>query len=378
MMILKEKILHNLLKLFYKARFKFGYTYENFDPNRLDPYVLLGNHSSLNDGLYTALPLERYPYPVINVFMFTSPLMRFVLNHLIKSIPKRKGQSDISTIKAMLDIIKTEKRGVMIFPEGNSSFFGKESPIPYSTAKFLKKVKLDVVIAHVNGGYLCSPRWAKKPSRKGLFEVNFKTLYKAEELDNVSVEELDIKIVEALRFNDFDWNRNQKHIYPSKTKALGLERFIYACPHCGEIHCISTKGNKIYCKYCGEIAHFNDYSLIEGVPFDNLIDWDIYQKSRLPYFINRTFLSKGKLYSVDMTSLKSTFFGKQSIELKDRSINFVSNKQTLNISIDEIVNLVLVKHNDLAFDYQDKTYYVRIDNPMLFLDIINYKIKELK
>jgi len=375
-MVLKERFLNFLVKSFYNSRFKFDYTFDNFDPKRTDPYILIGNHVGQSDGLYTAVPLKKYPYPVINVFMYTSPFMRFVLKRLIYSIPKRKGQSDISTIKNMMDVIKNKKRGVMLFPEGNSSYFGKESPIPFSTAKFLKKMKLDVVTVHVNGGYLAAPRWTKNYIKGGLFEVCYKTLYTASELEAATIEEVDNAIVEALKFNDFDWNRVHKHKYVSKNRAEGLERYIYACPHCDHVQCLSTKGSVVYCTHCGEIAHFNDYSLIEGVPFDNLVDWAAYQKTRIPYVADKPISSEGELHLVNMDTLKNTDLGQAKVELKDRIWSFKSNKTELHIPIDEIVNLVLIRNYDLAFDYLDKTYYIRIKDPMLLLDVIHYLRKE--
>jgi len=369
--MLKEDFLHYLVKCFYGSRFKFKYTYDRFDPLRKDPYILIGNHVSLNDGLYTAVPLKRYPYPVVNAFMYTSPFMRFVLKRVIHSIPKRKGQNDTTTIRNMMDTIKKDLRGVMLYPEGNASFFGSESPIPYSTAKFLKKVKLDIVICHVSGGYLAAPRWGKS-IKGGLFEVKFKTLYTAKELEAVSIEELDQAIVKALRFNDFDWNREHHHIYKSKHRSEGLERYIYACPHCGEVQCLSTMGSKVYCQYCGEIAHFNDYSLIEGVPFDNLVDWDIYQKTRLPFVADKPFHSQGFLYQVTMEDMSNRKLGSHRIELKDRILTCTGKKHGLSMPIKDIVNLVLIKKNNLMFDYLDRTYYIRIQDPMLFLDVITY------
>jgi 1-acyl-sn-glycerol-3-phosphate acyltransferase len=114
----KERILNCLLRTFLFSRYRFRFSFDaNFDPDRQDPYLLIGNHSCLMDGQFTVLPLDRYPFPVINSFMYRKPFMRFLLTQLIRSIPKRKGQSDILTIRMIMDTIKKENRGVLLFPE---------------------------------------------------------------------------------------------------------------------------------------------------------------------------------------------------------------------------------------------------------------------
>ncbi|MCK7486890.1 MAG: hypothetical protein MZU97_16350 [Bacillus subtilis] len=162
----KYRFLQWLLRKIFYARYDFRFSYTNFDPDRTDPYFIIGNHVSLLDGRYTFLPLKLYSLPVINIFEYTSRLMDFVLTKVIKTIPKRKGQSDIQTIRMMMDAMKNGN-GVLLYPEGNSSYFGKESELTPSTAKFLKRSKFDIVFCHVDGGYRPRPDGATRRSRAG-------------------------------------------------------------------------------------------------------------------------------------------------------------------------------------------------------------------
>jgi len=344
----KEGILRFLLNAFLTSRFKFEYHFdENFDKERTDPYLLIGNHSSLIDGLYTSIPLKRYPFPVINVFMYSNPFMKFVLTRLIRSIPKRKGQSDISTIRMIIDTIQTEHRGVMLFPEGNASYFGNESPIPYSTAKLIKKLKLDVVICKTNGGFLSSPRWADRPVKGGLFEVHYRTLVTAKELETIDQDELYRKMVDALKFNDFDWNRERRQKYALRHRAEGLERFVYACPLCGNIQSIYTRKNAVYCKHCGKIAHFNEYSLLEGLPFDNLVDWDKFQKPLIPELVQHPLTTSGTLYDVAMPSNKAKKIGKVQIVLDQGNLTFAGDDEILVFPVSDVKNLTMTRKEEL-------------------------------
>lgn len=370
-MNVKEKIIKPILSLFYHSKFKFEVNYGNFNPKRTDPYFLIGNHSSLHDGLFTATFLKKYPYPVINAFMFVNKSIKFVLQKLIYSIPKRKGQNDIYTIREMMRVVKGG-RGVMLFPEGNSSYFGEQSFIPFSTVKLFKKFKLDVVICKTNGLYLSAPRWGEKTTHNGLLELNFKVLFKAEELSDLSLEYIYEKLVEEMKFNDFSWNRERKYLYKPKKRALGVENYLYVCPKCLKHQTLTTDKNDIYCNDCGKIAHFNEYSLIADLEFDNLVDWDKLQKKQLPKIAKTTVHSEGMMYLVDTTKYKSKKLGFSEVKIYNNLMQATLKNQEYIFDLAKIAGLTLTKKNEVSFDYEDKTYLFKLKDPMLYLDIINY------
>jgi len=366
----KEAILHKLLAGFYRSRYRFQYRFTDFDPKRQDPYILIGNHSCLIDGQFTTLPLDKYPYPVINAFVFTSGFMKFVLMKLITSIPKRKGQMDVTTIRTIMETLKNG-RGIMIFPEGNSSYFGKESPIMPGTGKFLKKMKKDVVFCKTNGGYLSRPRWSDKGIPHGLFDVHYYSLFKAPELETMTPEEIESRLAVEIKFNDWDWNREAKHRYVGKHRAVGVDRFVYVCPKCGGAQTLTGRGSSIHCSNCGEIARFNEYSLLEGLPFDNLVDWDIFQKTKLPEIVKTQIRSTGEMYDVDTATYRKKSLGRMSISLWNNILRFWNKRRRYDIPLAELAGLVLTRKDELSFDVGEKTYFFKLKDPMLFFDAIN-------
>jgi hypothetical protein len=370
---IKESILKFFVNIYYRLKFKIVTNYNDFNPKRKDPYFLIGNHSFFHDGLIHAMLLKRYPYPIINSFMFTSKMMEFILTKVIFSIPKRKGQVDIQTLRAMDRVIK-KGRGIMIFPEGNSSYFGKESDVPFSTVKLFKKYKIDVVIAKTNGAYLSSPRWGLKPTRKGLIEINFYTLFKGSELVNYSNEEIYDALVNAIKFNDFDWNRENKHLYHPKHRALGLESYMYLCPKCLNHQSLSTKGNRIYCEHCGEIGRFNAYSLLSGLEFDNLVEWDELQKRHLPRILKNPIMIEGQMKIVDMNDFSTMDMGFVDMEINPVSKGvFIQNEdKETRFDIGLISGLTLTRKKEISFDYKNTTYLFILKDPMLVLDAIHY------
>ncbi len=370
---IKESFYRLLVRLFYNTRFKFELHFNDFDPKRQDPYILIGNHPCLHDGVYTSMYLRKPPMPIINAFMFVNKTWKFILTKVYQSIPKRKNQSDIITVRSMMKVLQ-DGRGVLIFPEGNSSFFGEQSEIPYSTVKFLKKMKKDVVIIKTNGAYMTAPRWCKVPTLRGLFELNFYTLFKGEDLEKLSLDEIYQGVQNAIAFNDFDWNRERKYKYRPTKRALGLERFIYLCPKCGNYNTISTKGNKVFCKHCGEIAHFNEYNMLEGLPFDNLVEWGKLQQAAIPNIAKDNLYTNGTMFDVDTEAYESTKIGYVDIELVERVLYVQHRLYEYSFDLDNIKGLALTKKDEVSFDYEDKTYFFKMQNPMLFYDVIKYKI----
>ena len=370
-MSLKVEIARIVIKLIFNYQYKFKFTYTDFDRKRDEPFFLISNHASLNDPLYVGMNIKKYPYPVTSNMLYTNKMMKFGLNKIIKSIPKRKGQSDIQTIRHILNAFKKDKNSIMIFPEGNSSFFGEQTETNYtSTAKIVKKISHDLVVAKIDGGFFGRPRWGVRKRRPEV-HIHYYTLLTKEEIDNTNLEELSSIIEEALKYNDYEWNKKMQIKYRSNQKAKGVEKYIYACPKCHSLQTLYSKKNDIYCNKCGHIASFNDYYSLEKLSFDNLISWNHFQKKLLKkQDPRRTYQSTGLLYALNLDEGRQTKIGKVDAYLDNKQL-ILSNKQIQKpFQIKDINGLVLTQKNKLSFDYLNETYMIKIEDPMLFLDII--------
>ena len=264
-------------------------------------------------------------------------------------------------------------RGVLLFPEGNASYFGEQSSIPYSTYKFMKKMKKDVVLLKTNGAYLVTPRWASKRMKKSLIEINFNILIKGEEIDNYSLEEIEKIVKEGIKFNDYEWNKEKQHKYNFKNRAKGLERFIYTCPKCNGYQVISTKGNGIYCDNCGEIARFNEYGLLDGAYFENLVEWGYYQGNQIERLLKYKIETNGSMFLTDIVKQKTYRLGKAHLVFLGKILTVsTKRKKIYEFDINKIEDVVLTKKDNVSFDYEKKTYSFRITDPKLFFDLLNY------
>ncbi len=370
-MKLREEIGRLGLKLTFYPRFNFKFSYENFDRKRKEPYVLIANHASLNDPLYIGMKLKYYPYPVASNTLYTHKVLNFLLTKVITSIPKRKGQSDIQTIRSMLKAFKEDKRGIMLFPEGNSSYFGEETKTDYeSTAKLIKKIGHEVVYAKIDGGFLAAPRWGKF-RKKGDYHVHFAPIISKEEVKTLDIPKITEILTQTIKFNDYDWNREKRIKYRSNQKAEGLEHYIYYCPICGNKQTITTKGNDIYCTSCGKISEFDDYGFLKDLPFDNLVEWGKLQRSMISEFRKTKISSSGDLLLLDFENNKRIPIDTYLIELEHDVLTLKNESDLKQFKLDRISGLVLTQKQYLSFDYDEKTYMIKAQDPMIILDAIN-------
>lgn len=364
-------VARTFVKWFVMSKYHFVITTDHFNLREKEPYFLIANHPSELDPVYVAYYLKPYPYPVANIMLYTKPMLKFALTRLIRSIPKRKGQSDMRTIRGIINALKKDKRSVMLFPEGNASFFGAQTNVSYlSTAKLVKKLRQDVVVAKINGGFLAKPRWGHR-AKRGHYHIHYYRLLKSSEVESLSVSEIEDLLAKNLAFNDYDWNRRMRYPYVGKKRAEGVEHYLYWCPKCEAIQSISTKGNEISCRTCGSVTRVDDHGFLENLPFDDFVSWGRLQSKKIPVIAKRPCHSEGVLYKIDFDRMRRINLGHVDVTLDNKNL-VMSGEKTYCLALSHLEGTVITRKNFLSFDYEDNTYYIEIKDPKLILDVIDY------
>lgn len=359
-----------VIKLMFHYRFDLKYTFENFDPKTTKPYLLIGNHATQHDPLIVGMVIKRYPYPVANAFLYTSKIQKFLLTKVVHSISKRKGQSDAQTIRKIIRSIRDEKRPVMLFPEGNATYYGEESPVDYvSTSKLIKKLGVDVVFVNIRGGYLSHPRWGKY-RKNGHFHSHFYTLFTQEQLQDITVEAIGSSLKEAMVFNDFKWNQMFKYTYPLKGRADGIEHYLYYCPTCKNTQTLKGQDEHIVCLNCGVVGTFDQYSMLKS-PYESLVHWGNDQYNHMKDIVKHPVITSGLIYDVDPVKGSRIKLGHHTVTLT-KDFLMIDAKDKIKIPMTSIRGEVITRKNKLSFDYEDKTYNLLLKDPMLALHVIQY------
>ena len=229
------------------------------------PCFLVWNHLSRIDHSYVmqaAYP-RRINIVAAWVEFFRSHLaFAFRLNNVL---PKKNFTQDLPGVKAMLSIIN--QGGCVCFsPEGMSSIYGVNQPVVPGTGRYLKHFKIPVYFLKLQGQYLANTKVCLD-QRTGRVEAEMSLLFSPEQLETLSAEEIELKMNEAFRHDDYEWGK-QNHI---RWKTFGricerLNDICYRCPRCGAELQMTAEKDYIKCRACGNGARMNDYYEFE--PFD--------------------------------------------------------------------------------------------------------------
>ena len=259
-------ILGYLWKLLFYKKYNINVTYKTDIKKVNGPIILLSNHASRLDYMFTALPL------LPKKFNFVAGYNEFFRSHLagifkiMNVIPKKNFTADIYTIKEVSRIIK-KKGNIILYPEGMSSISGANQPVAVGTGKFIKHFKLPVYYSLIKGGYLTSPKYDLN-ERLGRVEVEYDILLTPEEIEKLSPTEIEDLINKTLYHDDYAWNKEQKNEYKvGNSVAHNLHHLLYWCPRCNKEFTMKGEYNKIYCTSCNNGATItNTYEMI---PFDD-------------------------------------------------------------------------------------------------------------
>ncbi|MBN2851786.1 MAG: 1-acyl-sn-glycerol-3-phosphate acyltransferase [Clostridia bacterium] len=313
-----------------------------FDISRIDnlkpPYILISNHCLNWDPFTLPLKIKETVHWMASDNLFRSKTIGFLLTHLVGAFPKKKAVADMSSIKTSIKIIRS-KGIVGVFPEGNRTWDGKQIDTLYSTAKFVKMLKVPVVMCEQRGCYLSRPRWAVK-GRRGQMSLNYYILMQGDDL-KLSLDEIHEKINNAVKYNESDWQLEHMIEFKGKANAEFLEQYLYVCPKCKSISTLHSQKHSFFCEKCGLTTHLNNYGFFEGNEkyFDDVNQWGEWQRSFIGEYIDHNhfiFKDENVLMKVEDSNKKLTKGIYGTLILYKDKIQFDSKDGTLffeNINI---------------------------------------------
>lgn len=339
---------------------------------RKEPYIMLANHTFMFDVIHVPLRFKKVPFIVANQTLFKKKATKLLVSQVAHVISKQKGQSDTSTVR---DLISAVKRGypILIFPEGDTTFFGETGYIEESTMKLIKKLEIDVITCNVRGGYLSKPRWATGKRKNRYAEFHYELTIPKEEVKKMSIEEINLTINNALYHNAYAFQKEHMIEHKGKELAKGLEDILYVCPVCQSLHSFETLGNTIECTACHTKGLMDNYGFIKGFPYDNLIDWNLYQRKFVDELRNTQIDTTANLYFINEENLTMEHLG--PVQLSYRDYHFmIEGSYHQKILVKDIENPTLTMRRDFAFFYEGRNYLFKMDHyALIFLRIAQDK-----
>lgn len=219
------------------------------------PYFMLSNHMSFVDFELAALGTKMHR--VNNVVNIDGYYKRAWLMEWIGAICTRKYTMDLHLIKSIRKVL--ERGDVLcMYPEARYSPAGTTSYIPESLGMLVKKSRVPVVAVLHRGNYLHSPFWDFRRKRKVPMHTTLTKILTPEQIDEMSVEEINACIREALTYNEYEYQKERGILITEPFRAEGLHKILYKCPHCMAESKMSSAGAEVFCTECGKRWTLNE------------------------------------------------------------------------------------------------------------------------
>ena len=260
---------------------KFHYTTERMELVGDEPCLILMNHCSFTDmklayGIFYPKPLGI----VTSVDAMTGILGK--LMRILGCTPTHKYVSDLTLIKDMEYMLKTNKTSVLMYPEAGYSFDGRTTTLPRKLGILMKKLGVPVVTVITQGAFHRDPLYNMLQIRDVQVSAHVKCIATAEELKEKSVAELDAALDEAFSFDNFAWQRDNRVSIDVPFRADGLHRILYKCPQCGAESRMEGKGIHLTCHACGkqwEMDEFGQLRALQGeTEYPHIPDWYTWER----------------------------------------------------------------------------------------------------
>ena len=268
------------------------------------PFLVLGTHHAFMDFIVT--PIALFPWRA----NYVSELEGFEaygewLYRQLGCLGTRKFINDFALIRNIRRVIQ---RGDILvqYPEARYANVGTYSELSPAVGKLAKLLDVPLVTINMRGNYLQSPIWNLRKRTEVRLDATITQIFTREELRAASVEEVNGRIAEFLRYDEYQWQWDTKMAVTVPWRAEGLEKPLYQCPVCGKEFAMRTEGSTISCSACGCSWEMGIYGRLErragreraylaqDVFFDHIPNWYEWERRQVMTLID------GGSYALDV------------------------------------------------------------------------------
>ena len=261
-----------------------------------EPAFFLMNHSCFLD--LEIVPTVLYPRRFNIVATTDAFIGKAWLLRQIGCISTNKFVTEMNLVRDMMHAGKKLQDSVVMFPEAGYSFDGRAVPMPDSLGKMVKMMGLPLCTIITHGAYSRDPLYNNLQKRRVKVTADVKYLLSADDVAEMSAEDIQAIIDNEFSFDSFAWQRDNKIKIKEKFRADGLNRILYKCPHCLAEGRMIGKGTTLSCPDCGKVYHMDEYGVLsaeDGVTeFSHIPDWYDWERRCV-----REEIERGE-YSVDL------------------------------------------------------------------------------
>lgn len=226
------------------------------------PFVVIANHQCAYDFVNLIGATDRPMSFVLSNSFYHSLPIQGILDRL-GVIPKQQFQTSIREMRKIRSVIEHDQP-LVIYPAGLMCEDGLSTPIPPATYKFLKWLGVDVYVARTSGAYFAMPKWTKG-FRPGRTYMDIYKLFSKEELETISLSEVQEKTDAALLFDAYREQETLRIKYARNNELAGLENVLYMCPNCeNEFTMQVIDHHTLHCTCCGYEQRSDAYAFLHN------------------------------------------------------------------------------------------------------------------
>lgn len=219
----------------------------NMKPLKNKPYLLLCNHNSFLD--FKVATKAIFPRRATYIVAVDGFINREGLMRQVGCFGKRKFINDLGLVKQIKYSVNTLKHITMIYPEARYSHVGTGAILPDSLGKLIKLLKVPVASLICHGNHLAQPVWNLQP-RKVHTEADLNYLFSVEEIERLSVDDINKRVKETFTYDDYAWQKAKGIKIKEAFRAEGLEKVLYKCPACKIEGKMIGVGYYLKCGHC--------------------------------------------------------------------------------------------------------------------------------
>lgn len=271
-----KNLIYVICAVISKVAIRAGSTIEKVNMDGLKPpYIVLSNHTQFADFIVSFR--ATHPYNFNNVATLDGYVGMAKIMEKLGCACHRKFTTDISLVRSVRKVLHEYGDILYMYPEARYTNVGTTSLIPEVVAKLVKKNKVPLVVMIHNGNYLNAPFWDFRQYRKVPFKATMKQVLTAEQIENMSVDEINDVIQREMYYDDYKWQKENNIRITEDFRADGLNKILYQCPNCMTEGKMVGKGIHLTCEECGkkwEMTELGEMKALEGeTEFSHIPDW---------------------------------------------------------------------------------------------------------
>lgn len=285
MPIRQSRVLAALVRLLAKKDLReTEFSFSEIGMERLppeQPAMFLMNHSSFIDLKIAFTLLKGRRFSIVctsDGFVGKNWIMQ-----LLSCIPTSKFLTDVTLVMDIRYAIKSLKSSILMYPEASYSFDGTATPLPQSLGKFLRAMRVPVVMIRTYGAFARDPLYNNLQLRKVKVSATMEYLLSPEDLKSRSVSEINDILKDHFTFDNFRWQKENGVRIAEPFRADGLNRVLYKCPCCNTEGKMVGRGTTLKCESCGkewEMTELGEVKALDGKDFFTQVpDWYNWERS---------------------------------------------------------------------------------------------------